>query len=149
MQACRAACSAGSAPVGLDQVRLRKVGVALRDVDLALLKADLCRRNGDLRAGLRNPGAGEVDLRAIFGIVDLVKNLAFLHRFHVGDGDPVHVTGHARAQRRRITAEIGVIGALDRAEQQQIVPVHHEQAAGDHGEPDDQRADDNASQPVR
>ena len=128
---------------------MRKVGVALRDVDLALLKADLCRRNGDLRTGLRNPGACEVDLRAIFGIVNLVEHLAFLHRFHVGDGDPMHVTGYARAQRRGFAAEIGVIGALDGAEQQQIVPVHHEHAAGEHGEPDDQRANDDAPQPVR
>src|SRR4029077_9560665 len=52
-------------------------------------------------------------------------------------------------QRRRITAEIGVIGALDGAEQQQIVPVDHEHAAGEHGEPDDQRTNDDAPQPVR
>ena len=55
---------------GQDQVGLRKVGVALRNVDLALLKADLCRRDGDLRPGLRKPGACEVDLRAILRIVD-------------------------------------------------------------------------------
>ncbi len=102
---------------------MRKIGIALRDVDLPLLKADLRRRNGNLRAGIGNLGAREVDLREIFGIVDLVQDLTCLHHFHVGRGDPAHVTGNARAQRRRIAAEIGVIGALDGAEQHQIVPV--------------------------
>ena len=42
-----------------------------------------------------------------------------------------------------------VVGALHGAEQQQIVPIHHEEAASKYGECDDQRPDDEAAQLVR
>ena len=78
-------------------------------------------------AGLHNR-ARAVDLCAIFGIVDLGEDWSFF-TVSCRRRQAVHVTGHARSASSD-HAEIGVIGA-GQDEQQQIVPVHHEQAAGE------------------